>query len=164
MRDTIIHSLLAFQDLEVFLSTTYLDSTRKGNGVSSMGNSNGDDAYYNALLEYSTTLTNVNATEFYEYGYAQLEKSQKRLVELAHQLGFATKNQTVKQAIEAMYKAKSMFFTTPEDILDNFKDELENIKGRLPRVFEPEILTDSVYEVTPHPMGKGRLGIGNAQL
>ena len=129
-----------------------------------MGNSNGDDAYYNALLEYSTTLTTVNATEFYEYGYAQLEKSQKRLVELAHQLGFATKNQTVKQAIEAMYKAKSMFFTTPEAILDNFKDELENIKGRLPRVFEPEILTDSVYEVTPHPMGKGRLGIGNAQL
>ena len=164
MRDTIIHSLLAFQDLEVFLSSTYLDSTRKGNGVSSMGNSNGDDAYYNALLEYSTTLTNVNATEFYEYGYAQLEKSQKRLVELAHQLGFATKNQTVKQAIEAMYKAKSMFFTTPEAILDNFKDELENIKGRLPRVFEPEILTDSVYKVTPHPMGKGRLGIGNAQL
>ena len=119
-----------------------------------------NDVYYNALLEYSTTLTNVNASEFYDYGYAQLEKSQKRLVELTHQLGIlASANHTVKEAIEAMYNSPSMYFQTPQEILDNFQAELENIKDRLPRIFEPQILTDSVYQVTPHPMSKGRLGI-----
>ena len=49
-------------------------------------------------MEYSTTLKEVNATEFYTYGYTQLEKSQKRLVELAEELDFG-QNLTVKKAI-----------------------------------------------------------------
>ena len=149
--------LPAFKRLEVFLSETYLLHARKGNGVSSMENFNGDN-YYNALLEYSTTLKMVNATEFYTYGYAQLEKSQKRLVELAEELDFG-QNLTVKKAIDVMYKSKRMYFDTAEEVLETYESELEQIKMKLSTVFEDEILTNRVLDVKPLAMDKGRLGI-----
>ena len=44
--------------------------------------------FYQACVEYYTTLQNVNTTELQEYGYELLEKSQNRFKNLAVQLGY----------------------------------------------------------------------------
>ena len=78
--------LPAFKKLLQFLEKEYLRNVRKGPGVISLGHLKGQE-YYQACLEYSTTIQNINATELYLFGMRELEKSQKRLVQLTHQLG-----------------------------------------------------------------------------
>ena len=59
--------LPAFKEYQDFIATKYLKHVRKGPGVVSMGNLNGGK-YYQACLEFSTTIKNINATELYEFG------------------------------------------------------------------------------------------------
>ena len=59
--------LPAFRDFQHFLETKYMKNVRKGPGVVSLGNLNGED-YYQACLEFSTTIKNINATELYQFG------------------------------------------------------------------------------------------------
>ena len=59
--------LPAFKEYQDFIATKYLKHVRKGPGVVSMGNLDGGK-YYQACLEFSTTIKNINATELYEFG------------------------------------------------------------------------------------------------
>ena len=59
--------LPAFQKYQDFLETKYMKHARKGPGVISFGNLKGEE-YYQACLEHSTSIKNINATDLYQFG------------------------------------------------------------------------------------------------
>ena len=78
--------LPAFRAFKNFLEMDYFPNARKGPGLISLGNLKGRE-YYQACLEYHTTVKNINATDLYQFGMRELEKSQKRFLQLTKILG-----------------------------------------------------------------------------
>ena len=70
--------------------------------------------FYQACVEYYTTLQNVNTTELQQYGYELLEKSQNRFKNLAVQLGYV-ENETVSfKEVSKILKSKNNLYFDSE--------------------------------------------------
>ena len=91
---------------------------RPGPGILSLKNHKGAQ-FYQACVEYYTTLQNVNTTELQEYGYELLEKSQNRFKNLAVQLGYVnniTSTVTFKEAAETLISERNLYFNSEVEV------------------------------------------------
>ena len=82
-----------------------------------------------------------------------------RLKELAIQLGYANDSSTFKSAVNAINDDKNLYFETKWEVINAYKQEVENIKPRLAKVFEEKILTEKLLNVDVKPTPPGRAGI-----
>ena len=82
-----------------------------------------------------------------------------RLKELAIQLGYADSSSTFKSAVNAINDDKDLYFETEDEVINAYKQEVENIKPKLATVFETKILTEKLLNVDVKPTPPGTAGI-----
>ena len=82
-----------------------------------------------------------------------------RLKELAIQLGYADSSSTFKSAVNAINDDMDLYFETEDEVINAYKQEVENIKPKLATVFETKILTEKLLNVNVKPTPPGTAGI-----
>ena len=66
---------------------------------------------------------------------------------IAIQLGYVNETSIFKDTIDAFRADKSLYFDENADVLEVYKQSIETIKSKLPKVFEEEILTEKNLNV-----------------
>ena len=95
-------------------------------------------AFYEACLAFHTS-TNLTAEEIHQQGLDEVDRIEAEMREIITELGY---NYTLQEFIEFVRNDKNNFFTTPKDLLDAFKDILENrINPRLLDLFHTKPAT-----------------------
>ncbi|XP_023331422.1 uncharacterized protein LOC111703643 isoform X2 [Eurytemora carolleeae] len=106
-----------FLTLANFVSTEYASATRPEIGASSIS-----AEYYKACLAFHTS-TNLTAEEIHQKGLDEVGKIEEEMREVIKEMGL---NLTLPQFMEKLRTDKSNFFNSPQELLDTFKDIIEN--------------------------------------
>jgi uncharacterized protein (DUF885 family) len=109
-----------FEILANFLSAEYASATRPDIAASSIPGIGPE--YYKACLAFHTS-TNLTAEEIHEKGVQEVERIEEEMREIVKEMGY---NLTLPQFIDMLRNDKNNFFNSPQELLDSFKDIIEN--------------------------------------
>lgn len=147
--------LPAFRNLSTFIQDEYMKHLRPAPGVWSLG-PNGKD-FYQACLEYHTTLKNVTPEEVHEIGMQSIEDLKDGVLDVAkNQLDLG--NMSFSDVLDYIRNSEELRFQTKEEGLALFKSILhDKVNDKLDQFFKVENLQPEVFvvniEVTPANSG-----------
>ena len=150
--------LPAIKKLENYLHGSYSKHLRSKSGVFSI--TNGQE-YYQACLEYHTTLTDISPEEIHNIGLNEVESLREKMLQVAVELGFPT-DITFSNFITAMQDDPKQFFASEDEILNHFNSLLHQINPLLNKTFQTDDLQEMEnLEVKGFPAGRGGLAFYN---
>ena len=130
-----------FMILADFLSAEYASATRPEIGASSVS-----PEYYKACLAFHTS-TNLTAEQIHQKGLDEVERIEEEMREIVKEMGL---NLTLPEFIEMLRTDENNFFNSPQELLDSFKDIIENkINQELLKIFHSKPTTK--LEITEVP-------------
>ena len=147
-----------FKLLQDYIYGEYQNHLRKGPGVVAMNNLQGSDFYKGCLHSY-TSLDNLDPADLYQYGVENVDKSQKRFVELSILLGHGNESMTFDEAAEKVSTDQSYLFENSNQVIEAYNDEVDNVIPRLKSIFHEEFLTEKVLNINVKPVPPGGGGI-----
>jgi uncharacterized protein (DUF885 family) len=136
----------AYAKLRTFIADEYAPKGRTEFGVWSLPDG---DARYRFAIQTQTT-TNLSAEQIHEIGLAQVEDLERQITELAKKAGYADRAAFEK----AVYADPSMHGKSREQILDNFKHYIGQMKPKLPELFGILPKADLIVTSVPAYMEK----------
>ena len=136
----------------------YQNHLRKGPGVVAMNNLQGNEFYKGCLHSY-TSLDNLDPADLYQFGLESNAKSKKRYLELAILLGHGNESMTFDEAVEKVSMDQTYLFENSTQVIEAYKDEIDNVIPRLTNIFHEELLTEKVLSVNVKPVPPGGGGI-----
>merc|ERR1711892_1395212 len=122
----------AFQDLAQFLEDEYIPACRKDISASSLP---GGTEFYAACLEFHTS-TDLTPEEVHKKGLLEVKRIEEEMEGIIKEMGY---DLTLSQFIVKLREDKSNYFTTGQELLDSFRDIIENkINPKLTTLFYKE--------------------------
>ena len=94
-----------------------------------------------------------------QFGLESIAKSKDRFLTLAIQLGHGNESLTFEEAVEKVTNDKTYLFQNSEEIIEAYKDEIDNVIPRLKNIFHEALLTEQVLNVNVKPVPPGGGGI-----
>ena len=154
--------LPAFKDLEEYLFNDYYQYVRSKPSVKSMSNLKGEE-FYQASLEYFTTLSNVNADDLHQYGLESLQRSQIRLKDLALRLGYANDSTSIADIFKNVKADGNLYLKSDKEVLHAYVKSIGDIKTNLPKIFDKKLLPKKFIDINLNPNGAKGGGIAYYQ-
>ena len=146
------HILPSFKKLQEYVFGEYYEHLRPEAGVHSLPNG---QEYYQACIDYFTSLRGVNASEIHQIGLEEIKNLRQQAEKSAFELGMG--NLTFTQIAEMLRTDDSNKFSNDTEAFDFVKKQAEVINQELDKIFSEEILQDYVYQfdIKPVPPGRG---------
>ena len=134
--------LPAFQELDDFIHDEYMKHLRPAPGVWSIPNGT---EFYQACLEYHTTVENVTAEKVHQFGLDRTEELKNGVRKVIKELGL---NKTFEEFMTHLRTAEEFKVTSKEEGLRQLNTILyDKINGRLEKIFKKEHILPEVYKV-----------------
>jgi len=119
----------AFEDLASFLETEYIPACRKGIAATSLP---GGPDFYAACLKFHTS-TDLSPSQIHQRGLEEVQRIEDEMRAIIKEMGY---DLTLKQFIDKLREDQSNCFSTGQELLDSFKDIIENkINPKLTTLF-----------------------------
>jgi uncharacterized protein (DUF885 family) len=117
----------AYQRFARFLQATYIPAGRADPGVWSLPDG---DAYYAFRVKQSTT-TDLTPAQIHQIGLDQVAQDEADMLVIAKKLGYAD----IAALRAAMNANPKLHPTSPEQLLDLFRTDLDKMRPKLPELF-----------------------------
>ena len=121
------------------------------------------EEFYQASLEYFTTLSNVNADDLHQYGQECLQRSQTRLKDLALRLGYANDSTSISDIIKNVKADDNLYFKSDKEVLHAYVKSIGDIKTNLPKIFDKKLLPKKFIDINLNPNGAKGGGVAYFQ-
>jgi uncharacterized protein (DUF885 family) len=119
--------LPAYQRLARFLTKTYIPAGRTDPGIWAIPDG---EKYYDFLVKQSTT-TDLTPAQIHQIGLEQVAKDEAEMTEIAHNLGFKDLA-ALRASIPTNPKLHAQ---SPEQLLDLYKHYIDQMRPKLPELF-----------------------------
>ena len=120
----------AYQELEDFLSSSYLAAGTETDGLGALPN--GPETYQ-YLIKYHTS-TDMTPDEIFELGQKEVERIEKEMEKVKNAVGF---NGSLKDFFDNVRTNKALMpFSEPEQVIENFNAIHERMQGKISVLFD----------------------------
>jgi uncharacterized protein (DUF885 family) len=140
----------AYQRFARFLQATYIPAGRADPGVWSLPDG---DAYYAFRVKQSTT-TDLTPAQIHQIGLDQVAQDEADMLVIAKKLGYAD----IAALRAAMNANPKLHPTSPEQLLDLFRTDLDKMRPKLPELFNRLPKAPLTVEAVPAYMEKDQAG------
>jgi len=146
--------LPAYKKLQGYVFGEYSKHLRPSPAASSLQNG---AEFYQRSIEYYTTLIGVTPSEIHEIGLEEVSALKKKVSEAGVQLGYG--NITFPEFVKELKSDERQYFQSANETLSFFMDLIAEIDPALDKVFDQEVLSESVRKFNVEPVPKGGGGL-----